>query len=135
MVDTQKYIDEEPIVADIDVEGDEMYEHFSVTVDKGQSMMRLDKYLTIRLENTSRNRIQAAADGQNILVNGKPQKSSYKIKPLDQISIVLPYPRRKEEIVPENIPLEIVYEDDDVIVVNKAAGMVEIGRASCRERV
>ena len=100
-------------------DGDEMYEHFAVTVDKGQSMMRLDKFLVTRLENTSRNRIQAAADGQNILVNCKPQKSSYKIKPLDQISIVMPYPRRKEEIVPENIPLDIVYEDDDIIVVNK----------------
>ena len=117
--------DELDIVASDSVEeGDEMYEHFAVTVDKGQSMMRLDKYLTIRLENTSRNRIQTAADGGNILVNGKPQKSSYKIKPLDQISIVMPYPRRKEEIVPENIPLDIVYEDDDIIVVNKAAGMV-----------
>lgn len=111
-------------VADGADEGDEMYEHFAVTVDKGQSQMRLDKYLTIRLENTSRNRIQTAADGKNILVNGKPQKSSYKVKPLDQISIVMPYPRHKEEIVPENIPLDIVYEDDDVIVVNKAAGMV-----------
>jgi 23S rRNA pseudouridine1911/1915/1917 synthase len=99
-------------------EGDEMYEHFSVTVDKGQSQMRLDKYLTIRLEHTSRNRIQTAADGKNILVNGKPQKSSYKVKPLDHISIVMPYPRHKEEIVSENIPLDIVYEDDDVIVVN-----------------
>ena len=76
--------DELDIVASDSVEeGDEMYEHFAVTVDKGQSMMRLDKYLTIRLENTSRNRIQTAADGGNILVNGKPQKSSYKIKPLD----------------------------------------------------
>ena len=112
------------VASDSVEEGDEMYEHFAVTVDKGQSMMRLDKYLTIRLENTSRNRIQTAADGGNILVNGKPQKSSYKIKPLDQISIVMPYPRRKEEIVPENIPLDIVYEDDDIIVVNKAAGMV-----------
>lgn len=111
-------------VSDSVEEGDEMYEHFAVTVDKGQSQMRLDKYLTIRLEHTSRNRIQTAADGKNILVNGKPQKSSYKVKPLDQISIVMPYPRRKEEIVPENIPLDIVYEDDDVIVVNKAAGMV-----------
>ena len=96
-----RYIDDEDIVygADIeseggDGEGDEMYEHFAVTVDKGQSQMRLDKFLTIRLENTSRNRIQTAADGGNILVNGKPQKSSYKIKPLDQISIVMPYPRR-----------------------------------------
>ena len=63
------------IASDSVEEGDEMYEHFAVTVDKGQSMMRLDKYLTIRLENTSRNRIQTAADGGNILVNGKPQKS------------------------------------------------------------
>ena len=125
------YRHDDELIDDVDIqggdgadEGDEMYEHFAVTVDKGQSMMRLDKFLTARLENTSRNRIQTAADGGNILVNGKPQKSSYKVKPLDQISIVMPYPRRKEEIVPENIPLDIVYEDDDVIVVNKAAGMV-----------
>ena len=123
----EKYIDEKIVTADIEGdenESEEMYEHYAVTVDKGQSMMRLDKFLTIRLENTSRNRIQMAADGGNIIVNGKPQKSSYKIKPLDQISIVMPYPRRKEEIVPENIPLDIVYEDDDIIVVNKHAGMV-----------
>ena len=125
-----RYIRDEEL-DDIDVmtsesgdEGDELFEHFSVVVDKGQSLMRLDKFLTARLEHTSRNRIQAAADGGNILVNGKAQKSSYKVKPLDQISIVLPYPRRKEEIVPENIPLDIVYEDDDIIVVNKHAGMV-----------
>ena len=123
----EKYIDEQIITSDIECdenENEEMYEHYAVTVDKGQSMMRLDKFLTIRLENTSRNRIQMAADGGNIIVNGKPQKSSYKIKPLDQISIVMPYPRRKDEIVPENIPLDIVYEDDDIIVVNKHAGMV-----------
>ena len=106
-MEREKYIEDEDIMVDVDIdggegdgEGDEMYEHFAVTVDKGQSQMRLDKYLTIRLENTSRNRIQTAADGGNILVNGKPQKSSYKIKPLDQISIVMPYPRRKDEIVP-----------------------------------
>jgi 23S rRNA pseudouridine1911/1915/1917 synthase len=130
-MEREKYIEDNELMVDMDIdtqegdgEGDEMYEHFAVTVDKGQSQMRLDKFLTIRLENTSRNRIQTAADGGNILVNGKPQKSSYKIKPLDQISIVMPYPRRKDEIVPENIPLDIVYEDDDIIVVNKAAGMV-----------
>ena len=131
-IDAKRYLenmDEVLPVADVDVEdegdeGDEMYEHFAVTVDKGQSQMRLDKFLTIRLENTSRNRIQTAADGGNILVNGKPQKSSYKIKPLDQISIVMPYPRRKEEIVPENIPLDIVYEDDQLLLINKPAGMV-----------
>ena len=104
--------------------GEELYEHFSITVDKGQTLLRLDKYLTCRMEKCSRSRIQAAADSGNILVNGVAAKSSYKVKPLDRISIVMPYPRREVEIIPENIPLDILYEDDDVIVVNKAAGMV-----------
>ena len=103
---------------------DEMYEHFSVTVDKGQGMLRIDKFLTNRMEGVSRNRIQAAADAGNILVGGTPVKSSYKVKPLDRISIVMPYPLRELEIVPENIPLDIRYEDDDLIIVNKPAGMV-----------
>ena len=130
MVEESRYHDDIELLSDAGVtsdimdEGDEMYEHFSVVVDKGQSLMRLDKFLTARMEHTSRNRIQTAADSRNILVNGVPQKSSYKVKPLDKISIVMPYPRRESEIVPENIPLDIVYEDDDVIVVNKAAGMV-----------
>ena len=104
-------------------DGEERYEHFSITVDKGQSMLRLDKFLTIHMEKCSRNRIQAAADAGNILVNGKSVKSSYKVKPFDQISLMLPYPKREVEIIPENIPLDILYEDDDVIVINKAAGM------------
>ena len=103
---------------------DELFEHFNVTVDKGQSLLRIDKFLTARLENTSRHRIQMAADAGNVLVNGTPVKSSYKVKPLDRISIVMPYPPREVEIIPENIPLDIVYEDDDLLVVNKAAGMV-----------
>lgn len=103
---------------------DELYEHFSLTVDRGQAMLRIDKYLVDRMEHCSRNRIQAAADGGNILVNGKAVKSSYRIKPLDSISIVMPYPKREVEIVPEDIPLEIVYEDEDVILVDKRAGMV-----------
>ena len=103
---------------------DEMYEHFSVTVDKGQGMLRIDKFLTNRMEGVSRNRIQAAADAGNILVGGTPVKSSYKVKPLDRISIVMPYPLRELEIVPENIPLDIRYEDDELIIVNKPAGMV-----------
>ena len=115
---------------DIDNEGvdteessDEMYEHFSVVVDKGQAMLRLDKYLVDRMEHCSRSRIQTAADNGNILVNGTPVKSSYKVKPLDRISLVMPYPRREVEIIPENIPLNIPYEDDDLIIVNKEAGM------------
>ncbi|WP_297807268.1 RluA family pseudouridine synthase [uncultured Alistipes sp.] len=104
--------------------GEELYEHFTVTVDKGQSLLRLDKFLVHRMEHCSRNRIQVAADSGNILVNGTPAKASYKVKPLDRISIVMPYPRRDTEIEPQDIPLDILYEDDDVILVNKAAGMV-----------
>ena len=103
---------------------DELFEHFSVIVDRGQTMLRIDKYLVDRLENCSRNRVQAAADGGNILVNGVAVKSSYKVKPSDRISIVMPYPKREVEIIPENIPLDIVYEDDDLLVVNKEAGLV-----------
>ena len=110
-----------------DAEGEDtdgLYEHFSVTADKGQKLLRLDKFLVAHTENTSRNRIQAAADNGNILVNGVPAKSSYKVKPLDHIQLVMPYPKREYEIIPENIPLDIPYEDDDVVIVNKAAGMV-----------
>lgn len=103
---------------------DELYEHFAITVDRGQSMLRLDKFLVDRMEHCSRNRIQTAADNGNILVNGAPAKSSYKVKPLDRITLVMPYPKREVEIIPENIPLHIKYEDDDIIIVDKAAGMV-----------
>ena len=117
--------------SDDDIPGEEqddeqegLYEHFAITADKGQTLLRLDKFLTTRMEKCSRNRIQAAADSGNILVNGRPAKSSYKVKPLDRIRIVMPYPRREVEIIPEPIPLEIPYEDDDLLLVNKAAGMV-----------
>lgn len=107
-----------------DGEGAGLYEHFSITADKGQSLLRLDKFLTSHMEKCSRNRIQAAADSGNILVNGKPAKSSYKVKPLDRISIVMPYPKREYPVLPEDIPLEIPYEDDDLLLVNKPAGLV-----------
>ncbi len=107
-----------------DDEQEGLYEHFAITADKGQTLLRLDKFLTTRMEKCSRNRIQAAADSGNILVNGRPAKSSYKVKPLDRISIVMPYPRREVEIIPEPIPLAIPYEDDDLLLVDKAAGMV-----------
>ncbi len=105
-------------------EEQELYEHHRIVVDKGQSLLRIDKFLMNRLLNISRNRIQNAADAGNILVNEKPVKSSYKIKPADIISIVLPHPPRDTEIYPENIPLTIVYEDDYVVIINKPAGMV-----------
>ena len=100
-----------------------LYEHFAITVDKGQSMMRLDKYLTTHIENCSRNRIQNAIDDGGVFVNEKPQKASYKIKPYDKISMRLAFPRYEVLLTPEDIPIDIMYEDDDVIVVNKEAGM------------
>jgi 23S rRNA pseudouridine1911/1915/1917 synthase len=106
------------------VEENDLYEHFRFEVDKGQALLRIDKFLMGRIQNASRNKIQNAAHADNILVNNKPVKPNYRVKPLDVISIVLAYPPRETEILPENIPLTIVYEDDDLLVVNKAAGMV-----------
>lgn len=108
---------------DIKEPGD-LYEHFRFTTDKGQSQVRIDKFLHNHIENASRTKIQHAADAGNILVNEKPVKSNYKVKPGDIISVVLAFPPRDEEIIPENIPLNIIFEDDEIIVVNKEAGMV-----------
>lgn len=106
------------------VEQQELFEHHRFKVDPGQTMVRIDKFLFTRMENTSRTRIQNAANAGNILVNNNPVKPSYRIKPDDVVQIVLPNPPREIELIPENIPLNIVYEDDDVVVVNKEAGMV-----------
>ena len=119
----EEFVDDSAAFPDEEGEQGGLYEHFSVVADKGQTLLRLDKFLVARMEHCSRNRIQAAADSGNILVNGVPAKSSYKVKPLDRVQIVLPYPRRDNEIHPEAIPLEIPYEDDDLLV-NKQAGMV-----------
>ena len=107
-----------------DLEEQDLYEHLRIVVDKGQSLLRLDKFLIIRTENTSRNRIQNAIDAGNVLVNDMVVKASYKVKPLDIISMVLPHPPRDTEVYPEDIPIDIIFEDDDVILVNKAPGMV-----------
>lgn len=112
----------EPLL--VDDNGRELFEHFRFVADKGQQMLRVDKFLVTRMERTSRNRIQQAADAGCIIVNGKPVKSSYKVKPLDTVSIVMDRPRYEFEIIAEDIPLEIVYEDDEVLVVNKQAGLV-----------
>jgi 23S rRNA pseudouridine1911/1915/1917 synthase len=103
---------------------DELFEHFRFVADKGQNLLRVDKFLVTRIENASRNRIQLAADAGYILANGTPVKSNYKVKPLDVITVVMDRPRREFEIIPEDIPLNIVYEDDDVMVVNKPPGLV-----------
>jgi len=105
-------------------EQQELYEHFRFVADQGQSLLRIDKYLSDRLEKTSRTRIQNAANAGNILVNNFPVKPNYKVKPGDIVQIVLPNPPREIELIPENIPINIVYEDDDVLVVNKEPGMV-----------
>lgn len=101
-----------------------MYEHYNVIVDPGQSLLRIDKFLSDRLKHASRSRLQAAADAGNILVNKVSVKSSYKVKPGDEISIVMDHPRHELKIIPEDIPLNIVYEDDSLIVINKPAGLV-----------
>lgn len=93
-------------------------------VDKGQTPIRIDKYLTEHIAGTSRNRIQNAADAGNIIVNGKPVASSYKVKPLDMIEILTDYEPVDTTITPEEMPINVVYEDDDILVINKPAGLV-----------
>ena len=102
----------------------ELYEHFRVVVDKGQAQVRIDKYLFERIVNASRNRIQKAADAGFVMANGKPVKASYKVKPLDVLTVMMDRPRYENDIIPEDIPLDVVYEDDDLMVINKPAGLV-----------
>lgn len=111
---------------DEDFEEDELelYEHHRILVDKGQSLVRIDKFLTEKVANATRNKVQHAIDTGAVLVNGQPTKSNYKIKPLDEIKVLLEKPPRDTEVVAENIPLDIIYEDEDLLVVNKPAGMV-----------
>lgn len=103
---------------------DQKYEHYRFVADKGQGLLRVDKFIAARIEGISRNRIQQAADANSVLVNDKPVKTSYKVKPLDVVSLVLDWPKRELEIIPEDIPLNIIYEDDDLLLVNKPPGMV-----------
>lgn len=116
--------EEEPLLDHADADSDELYEHHRIVIDKKQSLIRIDKFLMDRLPNASRNRIQHAIEAHTILVNNKGIKSSYKVKPLDIITITLPDPPRDTEVVPEDIPLNIVYEDEELLLVNKPAGMV-----------
>lgn len=123
--------EEEELDEDLDVcdeapteSGSGMYEHFRFVADKGQQLLRVDKFLVARLEKSSRNRVQQAADAGCILVNGRPVKSNYRVKPFDVVSVVMDRPRYEFEVVAEDIPLDIVYEDAEVLVVNKPAGLV-----------
>ena len=105
-------------------EQQEMYEHFRLEADRGQSPLRINKYLADHLQDTSRHRVQLAIEAEYVRVNGQVVKASYKVRPLDVITLVMPYQRRGVEIKPEPIPLDIVYEDDDLLVINKPAGLV-----------
>ena len=97
----------------------EMYEHFRLEVDPGQNLLRIDRFLVDRLPNVSRTKIQEAAEAQCVQVNNKPVKSNYRVKPKDIVTLMLPHPKREIRVIPEDIPLNIVYEDDYLLVINK----------------
>jgi len=101
-----------------------LFEHHSILVDPGQNPYRIDKFLMDRLPHTSRNKIQLAIENGFIIVNGHPIKANYKVRPHDKVQVVLPTPPRTHELAPENIPLDIVYEDEALMIVHKSAGMV-----------
>lgn len=124
--DMAEYTEDKTYDAEDDMEQDsnELYEHFRFTVDKGQIPVRIDKYLTERIVSASRNRIQQAADAGYVMVNDKAVKSNYKVKPCDSIVIMMDYPKYENDIIPEDIPLNVVYEDDQLMVINKPAGLV-----------
>lgn len=103
---------------------DELYEHHRFEAGKGQSPLRVDKFLMNLVENATRNKIQKAADNGNIFINDVPVKSNQKVKANDVVRVLMEQPPFENIIVPENIPLDIVYEDDDLLVINKPAGLV-----------
>ena len=105
-------------------ENAELYEHFRVVADRGQQLLRVDKFLLDHLPDTSRNRLQTAARAGFVHVNGQPVKSNYRVKPADVVTLLLDRPRYENKIEAENIPLDIVYEDEELIVLNKPAGLV-----------
>ena len=101
-----------------------LHEHYSFSVQAGQEPLRIDKYLMNFVENATRTKIQAAAKDGSIRVNGQVVKSNYKVRPHDEIKVLFEYPPTENLLLPENIDLNIVFEDDDIVVVNKPAGMV-----------
>jgi 23S rRNA pseudouridine1911/1915/1917 synthase len=113
--------DQQPDFTD---EEDDLYEHFRMVVDGGQSPLRIDRFLLLKLPYVSRTKIQAAIDAESVRVNDRPTKASYKVKPGDVVTVSLAQPPRETDLLPENIPLNIVYEDADLLVLNKPAGMV-----------
>jgi 23S rRNA pseudouridine1911/1915/1917 synthase len=117
--------EEEDVAGELNLDEEQpLYEHHHIKVERGQETMRIDKFIMMRVANTTRTKVQNSCEAGNILLNGKPVKSNYKIKPLDEISIMMSVPPRSVEVVPENIPLDIVFEDDYIILINKKPGMV-----------
>jgi 23S rRNA pseudouridine1911/1915/1917 synthase len=110
--------------ADENENGDELYQRFTFSIDKGQEPYRIDKFLMNRIEGATRNKLQQAINGGMVLVNGAAVKQNYKIKPYDQIVVYSDGTPESTDVVPENIPLDIVYEDEEIVLINKAAGMV-----------
>ena len=123
MTDRDLPTEPEPVDEE-DEEVDQLYEHYAITADQGQEPLRVDRFLVNMMPKISRNRIQRAASSGFIFVNGEPVKSNYKVKPLDRVSMRLERPPMTLEITPQEMPLEIVYEDDWLLVVNKPAGLV-----------
>lgn len=109
---------------DIVLDENALFEHHHFTVDQGQEALRIDKWLMHKIANATRTKIQAAIEVGFVLVNAKTVKSNYKVKPKDEVRIMLPEPPRDTEVYPENIPLDIIYEDAELLIVNKPAGMV-----------
>jgi len=118
--DQDKELDENPLTDG----SDELYERLSLKVDKGQEPLRIDKFLVQRIENASRNKIQKALEAGMVLVNNKQVAANYKIRPLDEIVMYSDKEAHGEEIIPEELPLNIEYEDDDVMIINKPPGLV-----------
>ena len=114
----------ETIIDDDQLESEEMYEKLVLTIDKGQEPLRIDKFLMTRIEGATRNKIQQAIDNEMVLVNEKTIKNNYKIRPLDKLVVYTSRAPEGTEILPENIPLNIHYEDEALLIINKPAGMV-----------
>lgn len=112
-----------PDLEDIDDLEQPLYEHYRIEADRGQAVVRVDKFLMDHMPDTSRNRIQRAAEAGYIQVGGRPVKSNYRVKPMDVVTLMLDHPHRDFTILPERIPLTVVYEDDDLLVVDKPAGL------------
>lgn len=123
--ENEEFLDEELLSQESpEAEAAGLYEHLNISVDKKQEPLRIDKFLLIFRQNSSRNKISQTCRAGNVVVNGVPVKQNYRVKPGDQISVLLAHPRRENIIIPQDIPVNIVYEDDDLVVVDKAAGMV-----------